>query len=109
NVVFSKRSGVVRSQERWQEPNCSSSTFAGQVTWSMTAIKLQPDTLGHWGPYGGRFVPETLMAPLEELTCAYLEAKEDPVFQSELASLLKNYAGRPTPLFYADRLTKHAG
>ena len=74
----------------------------------MTAIKLQPDALGHWGPYGGRFVPETLMAPLEELTRAYLEAKEDPAFQSELASLLKNYAGRPTPLFYAERLTKHA-
>jgi tryptophan synthase beta chain len=75
----------------------------------MTANKLQPDNLGHWGPYGGRFVPETLMAPLEELTHAFLEVKEDPTFQSELESLLKNYAGRPTPLFYAQRLTKHAG
>lgn len=69
----------------------------------------QPDALGHWGKYGGRFVPETLMAPLEELTQAYLIAKDDESFQSELADLLHNYAGRPTPLFYASRLTKHAG
>jgi tryptophan synthase beta chain len=75
----------------------------------MTALRQQPDNLGHWGPYGGRFVPETLMAPLEALTSAYLQAREDQKFQSELAGLLKNYAGRPTPLFYADRLTKHAG
>jgi tryptophan synthase beta chain len=75
----------------------------------MTAIKRQPDNLGHWGPYGGRFVPETLMAPLEELTRSYLEAREDQTFQFELTTLLKNYAGRPTPLFYAERLTKHAG
>jgi tryptophan synthase beta chain len=75
----------------------------------MTTLKLQPDNLGHWGPYGGRFVPETLMAPLEELTEAYLQAKDDKAFQFELASLLRNYAGRPTPLFYAERLTRHAG
>ena len=75
----------------------------------MTSINLQPDKWGHWGPYGGRFVPETLMAPLEELTRAYLESKEEIAFHSELQSLLRNYAGRPTPLFYAERLTKHAG
>jgi tryptophan synthase beta chain len=75
----------------------------------MTSPKLQPDSFGHWGIYGGRFVPETLMAPLDELTEAYLRAKEDRSFQSELSSLLKNYAGRPTPLFYAERLTQHAG
>jgi len=75
----------------------------------MTTLKLQPDNLGHWGPYGGRFVPETLMAPLEELTEAYLRAKDDKAFNFELASLLRNYAGRPTPLFYAERLTRHAG
>lgn len=68
----------------------------------------QPDEQGHWGPYGGRFVPETLMAPLEELTTAYNETRNDPAFQSELAGLLKDYAGRPTPLFYAARLTEHA-
>ena len=75
----------------------------------MTSPKTQPDSLGHWGPYGGRFVPETLMAPLEELTEAYLVARDDNAFQSELTHLLQSYAGRPTPLFYVERLTQHAG
>jgi len=69
----------------------------------------QPDALGHWGLYGGRFVPETLMAPLEELTAAYETARADETFQKELDGLLKDYAGRPTPLFEARRLTEHAG
>ncbi len=67
----------------------------------------QPDSLGHWGRYGGRFVPETLMAPLEELTAAYESAREDESFLSELDQLLRDYAGRPTPLFFAQRLTEH--
>jgi len=70
---------------------------------------LQPDERGHWGPYGGRFVPETLVAPLEELTAAYLAAWEDDQFHTEFASLLADYSGRPTPLFHAKRLTRHAG
>ena len=70
---------------------------------------MQPDSLGHWGKYGGRFVPETLMAPLEELTEAYLSSRDDQAFQSELQNLLQHYAGRPTPLFHAARLTEHAG
>src|SRR5829696_7099948 len=69
----------------------------------------QPDSLGHWGQYGGRFVPETLMAPLEELTTAYLASRDDDSFQSELQDLSQNYAGRPTPLFHAARLTDHCG
>src|ERR671928_1625498 len=69
----------------------------------------QPDSLGHWGRYGGRFVPETLMAPLEELTAAYLATRDDESFQSELKSLLHNYAGRATPLFHAARLTEYCG
>jgi tryptophan synthase beta chain len=69
----------------------------------------QPDSFGHWGRYGGRFVPETLMAPLEELTAAYEAARADESFQKELDSLLRNYAGRPTPLFFAQRLTEQAG
>jgi tryptophan synthase beta chain len=73
-----------------------------------TAI-TQPDNLGHWGQYGGRFVPETLMAPLEELTEAYLASRDDESFQSELRDLLKNYVGRPTPLSLAARLTEHCG
>jgi tryptophan synthase beta chain len=75
----------------------------------MTELKTQPDEMGHWGTYGGRFVPETLMAPLEELTAAYLSARDNSSFQSELATLLRDYAGRPTPLFYAARLTENAG
>jgi tryptophan synthase beta chain len=68
----------------------------------------QPDSLGHWGDYGGRFVPETLMAPLEELTAAYQSARADDSFQRELDTLLQDYAGRPTPLFFTQRLTEHA-
>ena len=69
----------------------------------------QPDERGHWGPYGGRFVPETLVAPLEELTAAYLTAHEDLEFQAELGALLADYSGRPTPLFLAKRLSEYAG
>jgi tryptophan synthase beta chain len=73
------------------------------------AAVIQPDARGHWGRYGGRFVPETLMAPLEELTEAYAVARDDPEFQTELATLLRDYSGRPTPLFHAACLTEHAG
>jgi len=69
----------------------------------------QPDALGHWGPYGGRFVPETLVAPLDDLTRAFEAARSDPAFQKERDDLLSKYAGRPTPLFFARRLTHHAG
>jgi tryptophan synthase beta chain len=69
----------------------------------------QPDATGHFGPYGGRFVPEVLMAPLEELEQAYRAASSDPAFQAELADLLTHYAGRPTPLYYARRLSETLG
>ncbi len=69
-------------------------------------ITAQPDQRGHFGPYGGRFVPEVLMAPLEQLEQAYLEARLDPAFQAELKDLLANFAGRPTPLYYAKRLSE---
>lgn len=75
----------------------------------MHSSNSQPDDQGHFGPYGGRFVPETLMAPLEELTSAYQAARIDPEFQREFATLLKDFAGRPTPLFFARRLTEHVG
>ncbi len=68
-----------------------------------------PDTLGHFGPYGGRYVPEVLMSPLEELEKAYAAARQDPAFGAELNDLLRNYAGRPTPLFFARRLTEKLG
>jgi tryptophan synthase beta chain len=68
-----------------------------------------PDTLGHFGPYGGRYVPEVLMSPLEELEQAYVEARKDPSFQAELQALLRDYAGRPTPLYFAKRLSEVTG
>ncbi len=64
---------------------------------------------GYFGAYGGRFVPETLMAPLEELARAYDRARRDRRFRKRLASLLADYAGRPTPLWFAERLTEHCG
>ena len=72
-------------------------------------ITSQPDPKGHFGPYGGRYVPEVLMAPLEQLEQAYLEARHDPEFQAGLKDLLANYAGRPTALYYAKRLSENAG
>ena len=69
----------------------------------------QPDRSGHFGPYGGRFVPEVLMAPVEELEKAYLAAREDPSFHAELRELLHNYAGRPTALYFARRLSESLG
>ncbi len=75
----------------------------------MASQARQPDERGHFGPYGGRFVPEVLMAPLEELERAYLEARGDPEFQRELDDLLRHYAGRPTPLYHARRLSDALG
>ncbi len=69
----------------------------------------QPDSAGHFGIYGGKFVPETLMSPLEELEEAYRESRQDVEFQREFQELLRNYAGRPTPLFQARHLSEHAG
>jgi tryptophan synthase beta chain len=71
-----------------------------------SAAQPVPDSRGRFGAYGGRYVPETLMAPLEELEVAYAEARNDPAFQAELDDLLKNFAGRPTPLQFASRLTE---
>ena len=68
-----------------------------------------PDASGHFGRYGGKFVPETLMAALTELEKVYLEAKADPGFQSELQGYLRHYVGRPTPLYFARRLTEYLG
>ncbi len=68
-----------------------------------------PDQGGHFGRYGGVFVPETLMTALQDLGVAYEEAKKDPAFTTELRHHLKEYAGRPTELYYAERLTKHFG
>lgn len=68
-----------------------------------------PDSRGHFGAYGGMYVPETLMTPLFELTEAYETARKDPLFQRELEFQLREYAGRPTNLYLAERLTEHCG
>jgi tryptophan synthase beta chain len=69
----------------------------------------QPDPGGHFGRYGGVFVPETLMTALQDLGAAYAVAREDPAFQRELRHHLKEFAGRPTELYFAERLTAHCG
>lgn len=68
-----------------------------------------PDARGHFGDYGGMYVPETLMTPLFELTEAYHAARKDPQFQQELDFQLREFAGRPTNLYFAERLTEHCG
>ncbi|MHB8376056.1 MAG: tryptophan synthase subunit beta [Dehalococcoidia bacterium] len=68
-----------------------------------------PDALGHFGPYGGRYVPETLMVALDELTAAFHEARDDETFRLELGHLLRTYVGRPTALYFAERLTERLG
>jgi tryptophan synthase beta chain len=75
----------------------------------MTDRLSLPDASGHFGPYGGIFVPETLMAALGELESVYAAARVDPAFQAELRRHLAEFAGRPTPLYFAERLTGHCG
>src|SRR5215813_12534924 len=72
-------------------------------------IRSEPDEHGHWGKFGGRYVPETLVAPLEKLTNEFTRARADANFWRELDELLRDYSGRPTPLFHAQRLSAHAG
>ncbi|HEY3713162.1 MAG TPA: pyridoxal-phosphate dependent enzyme, partial [Jatrophihabitantaceae bacterium] len=73
----------------------------------MTAVV--PDLTGHFGPYGGRFVPEALVAALDELTEAFAAAQADPTFAAELSALLRDYTGRPSPITEAPRFAEHAG
>ena len=75
----------------------------------MKGKQALPDASGHFGPFGGQFVPETLMTALAELAEAYHQARQDEFFQRELASLLRDYAGRPTPLYFAENLSQRVG
>lgn len=75
----------------------------------MTETYAYPDNKGHFGMYGGRYVPETLMQAVTELEAAYKKAQKDAAFHEELNKLLKDYVGRETPLYFAENLTKHAG
>ncbi len=71
--------------------------------------RRDPDARGYYGAFGGRFVPETLVAPIEALESEYLQARQDPAFEAELTRLLAHYVGRPTPLWEAERLSEAAG
>ena len=75
----------------------------------MIRENVVPDRAGHFGPYGGKFVPETVMAALEELEGAYAKARKDPAFRRQLRELLHDYAGRPTALYFAKRLSAQLG
>ncbi len=91
------------------------STFSSRVfplgcaTMSHVGEAAVPDGLGHFGSYGGRYVPETLVHPLEELAAEYGRAHDDPAFQRELDYYLREFCGRPTPLYFAERLTRELG
>jgi len=76
---------------------------------SAIASATLPDAQGHFGPYGGRFVPETLMYPLQQLEAEYFKSQQDPEFQRELQYYLREFCGRPTPLYFAERLTRELG
>ena len=80
-------------------------SVCGRVA-GMSSLQEVPDAKGRFGPYGGRYVPETLMHPLMELEEEYARAQEDPKFQDELDYYLREFCGRPTPLYFAERLTK---
>ena len=75
----------------------------------MSTTETVPDATGHFGPYGGRFVPETLMGAIEELESEYRAVQQDEAFQAELQDLLRHYVGRPTPLYFAQNLTAKLG
>ena len=79
------------------------------ATDSPSPLEHEPDAAGHWGRFGGRFVPEALVAALDQLTDAFEAAREDPAFAAELAHLHRTYTGRPSPLTDARRLSSHAG
>src|SRR5260370_39510841 len=75
---------------------------------SLIATENAPDALGHFGAYGGRYVPETLMHPLQELQDEYARAQTDPQFLREFDYYLREFCGRPTPLYFAERLTRES-
>ena len=82
---------------------------SGALTDAAVEMQMNTPTPGHFGPYGGQFAPETLMVALREIEDVYNEAKQDAAFKDELAGLLRDFAGRPTPLYFAERLTAHYG
>jgi tryptophan synthase beta chain len=90
-------------------PSTDSSSTVSPATGTQSTEAFEPDATGHWGKYGGRFVPEALVAALDELTAEFARARTDPEFISELARLARTYTGRPSALTDARRLSEHAG
>jgi tryptophan synthase beta chain len=88
---------------------CVRATLRENQAMRAVAKSKLPDARGHFGPFGGRFVPETLMHPLRELEEEYFRAQKDPAFQREFDYYLKEFCGRPTPLYFAERLTRELG
>ena len=76
---------------------------------NVNTFRAGPDERGHFGPYGGRYVAETLMPLILEVEQAYIAAKADPAFRAEMDHYLAHYVGRPSPLYFAPRLTEHLG
>src|SRR5579864_4690319 len=97
-----------RSGDTARRSHRSKDAKGGSPSGSERKFALVPQP-GRFGPWGGRYVPETLMAALEELEREYEKAKRDPRFKARLSELLKTYAGRPTPLYYARRLSEKLG
>src|SRR5690606_4383641 len=92
-----------RRESRTPRRSRSSSQRSGMQMYDL------PDARGHFGPYGGSFVAETLSAALEELRAAYDGARKDPAFSAEFRYELKHYVGRPSPVYHARRLSEHCG
>ncbi|HEX8834418.1 MAG TPA: tryptophan synthase subunit beta [Abditibacteriaceae bacterium] len=90
-------------------PHGETSPLGEAVTDNAVDAQMDASQHGHFGDFGGQFVPETLMVALRELEEVYEEARNDEAFRAELAGLLRDFAGRPTPLYYAERLTEHFG
>jgi len=87
----------------------TASLQSGELTDDSVEAQLSTPSVGYFGEFGGQFVPETLMVALRELEAEYEAAKNDDVFKAELSGLLRDFAGRPTPLYFAERLTQHFG
>src|SRR3954465_12964930 len=108
-IVFIARRGCHERNHRALFP-LRLGAFALKISpMSAIATETVPDAQGHFGQYGGRYVPETLMHPLKELEEEYFRTQQAPEFQREFEYYLKEFCGRPTPLYFAERLTRELG
>src|SRR5262249_33282161 len=98
-----------RARRREHARRCAGDREARMTVQQLNSFRTGPDDRGHFGLYGGRFVAETLMPLILDLEKAYAQAKTDPGFRKEMDGYLKDYVGRPSPLYFAERLTEHLG